>query len=140
VPWLALADPWAPAASLEALPCSPWLPGELPDGVLEALLWELWLLEGLPLLPGGGGGGVELGVDGVWGVVGVLALGQPPSNRQTAAIPASWVSNRAVLWFDVICPDQFFGPHRLSCHETGAKFRIAQHPHQAGRRVLDVFV
>lgn len=79
-----------------------WLLEELLDDelLLELLLLAVdeLLLGGLPLLLGGGagggvGGGVELGVEGVCGVVGLLALGQPLSSRQAQASPASLRSN-----------------------------------------------
>ena len=100
-PTSALPSPWPPggvgappADSLaDSDPAVSSLPGGWPAELLGELLDELSdelldeLLDGLPLLLGGGG--VELGVEGVWGVVGVLALGQPPSTRQTLAIAAS---------------------------------------------------
>lgn len=81
---------------LDALSAEVWLAeAELSAGWLGELeLLELLeeLLDGLPLLLGGGVGGVELGVEGVWGVVGVLALGQPASSRQVPAMTASCAS------------------------------------------------
>ena len=91
----------APPAD-EALPdsCSlleDWLEllllgGELLDELLLELSLEL--LDGLEGLGGllEGEGGLELGVEGgegVCGVVGLLALGQPTNNRQAQASPAS---------------------------------------------------
>ena len=104
-PALADSAPDSPPALaggvLDALSAEVWLaeaelsagwPGELE--LLEELLEELLdeLLDGLLLLLGGGVGGVELGVEGVWGVVGVLALGQPASSRQVPAMTASCAS------------------------------------------------
>tara|TARA_R110001592_G_scaffold363398_2_gene688045 strand:- start:113033 stop:113347 length:315 start_codon:yes stop_codon:yes gene_type:complete len=79
-----LAEPSLPEGELAGLPS--WL--SLP----EALSWLDELLEGLL----GGVGGVEEGVGGVGGcgTVGVLALGQPASNRQTPEIPARCSSKR----------------------------------------------
>ena len=104
-PTSALPSPWpaggvaASPALADSEPAEPSLPGGWPAELLGELLDELLaelseelleeLLDGLPLLLGGG---VELGVEGVWGVVGVLALGQPPSTRQALAIAASLIT------------------------------------------------
>jgi hypothetical protein len=103
----------------------PWLglPEELLDELLdelEELLDEL-LEEGLPLELGGGVGGVELGVLGGCGVVGLLALGQPASNRQTLQMPVSCANSMLFLGVDFICPDQFVRPHWLSRLEAGTE-------------------
>jgi len=98
--WPGLPDcsPELPDCSPELLDCSPELLEE--ELELELLEEELELLD--ELLLGGlllGGlllvdGGVELGVDGGWGVVGLLALGQPLNNRQAQPTAASF-SNAA---------------------------------------------
>ena len=79
-----------PEGKLEGLPS--WL--SLPEALSEDWLDEL--LEGVPDELLGGVGGVEEGVGGVCGcgTVGVLALGQPASNRQTPEIPARCSSKR----------------------------------------------
>ncbi len=63
---------------------------------LSELLELLGLLDeellGDPELDGGApddDGGVELGVDGGWGVVGLLALGHPLSSRQAVINPST---------------------------------------------------
>ena len=102
-PWLepsAPAWPWLPDCSPELLDCSPELLDCSPELLEEELELELLeeelelldelLLGGLLLVDGG----VELGVDGGWGVVGLLALGQPLNNRQAQPTPASF-SNAA---------------------------------------------
>ena len=110
--------PWVgPPAVDELLPLWPWLPGGLPgllcgellpelldeDELLEELLEELLdeellldgLLDGEELLGGLEGGllegdeGLELGVDGGCGVVGLLALGHPARSAQAHATAAS---------------------------------------------------
>ena len=131
-----LAEPSAPGGELEGLPSWLSLVEALSDDWLEELLDEL--LEGLL----GGVGGVEDGVGGVggWGVVGVLALGQPTSSRQTRQIPANCSSKRLFRWFDVICPNQFVSHHRFSCLKPGSKFRAAQQPHQANGRGVHILV
>ena len=103
-----------PEGELAALPSWLSLPEALSEDWLEELLEEL--LEGLPDELLGGVGGVEEGVGGVGGcgTVGVLALGQPTSNRQTLDIPASCISTRLFICFDVICPNQFVSLHRLA--------------------------
>ena len=153
---------WAESAPLlaEAWPCSPpslpaallsWplslaelleeLLAELLEELCEALSAELLEDElGLPLLLGGGVGGVEEGVDGVWGVVGVLALGQPESNRQAQATAARRASTGPGLLFDIICPDQFFRRYRLLALEAGTEPDVAQIAQQAQRHVVQVGV
>ena len=94
----------------------------------------------LPLLLGGGVGGVEEGVEGVWGVVGVLALGQPESNRQAQATAARRASTGPGLLFDIICPDQFFRRYRLLALEAGTEPDVAQIAQQAQRHVVQLGV
>ena len=96
--WPGLPDcsPELPDCSPELLDCSPELLDCSPELLeeeleLELLEEELELLDELLLLVDGG---VELGVDGGWGVVGLLALGQPLNNRQAQPTPASF-SNAA---------------------------------------------
>jgi hypothetical protein len=101
-PWLepsAPAWPWLPDCSPELLEGEPGLPEEELELLEEELELELLeeelelldelLLEGLLLLVDGG---VELGVEGGWGVVGLLALGQPLNNRQAQPTPAIFSS------------------------------------------------
>jgi len=120
--------------------CS-WL--ELPLDWLELLDEELLdeeLLEEDSLGGGGGVDGVVLGVDGVCGAVGVLALGQPPSNRQAQAIPASFGSVAKISLRDVISPDKFFCLHWLPRFIARAEYGFAQFAHQAVGLVVSVSV
>lgn len=79
----------ASGGELAGLPSWLSLPEALSEDWLDELLEEL--LDGLPVELLGGVGGVEEGVGGVGGcgTVGVLALGQPTSNRQILEMPAS---------------------------------------------------
>lgn len=88
---------------------SPWLLGSAPelslwegllgeDGLCDELLsGELWLEEGgggaLEGVEGEEGGGVLGGGVGGCGVVGLLALGQPLSNKQATSKPANFGSD-----------------------------------------------
>lgn len=137
------AEPCSPAG--EELPDCPSLPeGGLPDELLleedellldELLLEELLLLDeelledGLPEEEGG----VELGVDGgvgVWGVVGLLALGQPLSNTQAPAMAASFARLLCCALLNAIRSDHFFRIHWLAGFQARAEFRPAQFAHQ----------
>ena len=84
-------------------------------------------------------GGEALGVAGGWGMVGLLALGQPLSNRQAEAATAA-PSNRVNSLVYVIGPDQFICPRRLARDETGPEMRIAQVPHQPNCRTIGLRV
>ena len=155
------SPPALPGSAVELLPGSapdwplladelPWLPEELLEGALELLDGELLeeleglldelLLGGLPLLLGG----VEalgLGGEGVCGVVGLLALGQPLSNRQAqASVPNLEISPPYAL-FNVKCPDKFVCPCWLATLKTGPKLCLPQLTHQSvGLAVADVVV
>ncbi len=85
-------------------------------------------------------GGEALGVAGGWGMVGLLALGQPLSNRQAEAATAAAPSNRVNSLVYVIGPDQFICPRRLARDETGPEMRIAQVPHQPNCRTIGLRV
>ena len=78
LPLLAVSPAWPDSAGF-------WLPDSLELLLEELLLGELLLEELLLLLEGGeeeGMEGIELGTDGGWGTVGLLALGQPLNNMQ----------------------------------------------------------
>jgi hypothetical protein len=90
---------------------------ELPD--------ELELLDELAL-DGLAGGGALLGIDGVWGWVGLLELGQPASNRHRAA-PPDILAYRAIdLLFNSIGPYDLLRRYRLSRFETWPERGFAQ--------------
>lgn len=136
----------------EDSPLSPWLPEELLEGELllelddELLLELLELLEELLddelLLEEDDDGELVLGVEGVWGVVGLLALGHPASNRQAQASPASLMAGRRSGLFNVVRSDNFLRPDRLTRLEAGPESGFAQFPYQpvglALRRVVFV--
>jgi hypothetical protein len=126
--WLPLLEDWLPALD-DWLPALPWLPWELLDGLLleelldgllleELLLDELLLellLEELLLE-----GALVLGVEGVWGVVGLLALGQPVRSRQAqttsgAALSGAALSGAAASFENCAVLFDLIGPYNLLC-------------------------
>ena len=137
LPWLPLLEDWLPA--LPWLPAPPW--EELLDGLLlEELLYDMLLEELLLaelllellldelLLEGA----LVLGVEGVWGVVGLLALGQPVRSRQAqtaiSGAALSGASNSLVscaVLFDLIGPDNLLRVHWFPLLEARAEEGLA---------------
>ena len=133
-PWEELLAWPSPVLPEEGLPVDELLEDD------ELLLGEELLLE---LLEEGllGDGALVLGVDGVWGVVGLLALGQPLSNRQAQADSASAAYHGVPVLVDFIGPDNFLRSHRLPLVETRPEACFAQLPHNAvGPCLVDVLV
>mgnify|MGYP001827863580 CR=1 FL=1 len=98
------------------------------------LLGELELLEELELLGElelGGLGGAVLGVEGVWGWVGLLELGQPASNRHRAIPPDILAYGAIDLLSNSIGPYDLLRRYRFPLVETGSERGLAQHPHEA---------
>ena len=101
--------------------------------LLEELLEELEeLLDELEELLDDG---AELGVEGGWGTVGLLALGHPLSATTAAPTSASLVSMPMrplpLPACCVICPTQFIGIHRFTGLESWPEAGLAQLPHKA---------
>ena len=132
LPWLPLLEDWLPA--LPWLPAPPWeelLDGLLLEELLDELLLEELLLDELLLellldellLEGA----LVLGVEGVWGVVGLLALGQPVRSRQ-AQTAISGAANSLVscaVLFDLIGPDNLLRVHWFPLLEARAEEGLA---------------
>lgn len=151
--WLALSvfSSGGPTCSLPplsaALVCSPLdcepgseaLAGEAGDGwlgllvlVLPGVLLEL--LEGGGVLPGGG-------VGGVWGWVGLLAVGQPDRIRQRPSVPAMLHQRPSEALLNIERFNKFFRLYGLSRLETRPEGGPAQLPHQArGLSVLRLII
>ncbi len=86
-------------------------------------------------------GGEALGVAGGWGMVGLLALGQPLSNRQAQPDSASETYHGVPVLVDFIGPDNFLRNNRLASVETRPEPCFAQLPHDAvGPCLVDVLV
>ena len=81
-------------------------------------------------------GGVELGIEGGCGVVGLLALGQPVSSRQSVAVAAKKASlsppvaiSTVGLLGKIIGMDDFLGVHGLEVLKSWSKAGRAQFTH-----------
>jgi hypothetical protein len=155
---------WAPALSSAEADCSPLAPPVCSSGgPVASLVWPGgdWLLDSLPLagelaegwlgllvleLPGEllellVGGGVLLGVGGVCGCVGLLALGQPDRSRQRQVKPPMLLRRCNAALLKVKCFDNLFCLYWLSRLETWPEGGLAQLPHQArGLSVLLLIV
>ena len=118
-PWLPPPEDWLPWLLLE----DELLDEELLDDelLLELLEDELLLEEGA----------LVLGVDGVWGVVGLLAMGQPLRSRQAQAGSASLAIQGVPVLFNFISPDNFLGLHRLTGFQARPEPGFAQLAHHA---------
>ena len=110
------------------------------EPLLEPLGDELLddeLLDGLDVEGGApeGLGGMELGVVGGCGVVGLLALGQPLNSRQATVIVASVARGwrRVLLWGisvgNVIGIGHLLSAYRIHFFESWAKLRCTQFAH-----------
>ena len=116
------------------------------DDSLALLLAEELLLDELldELLLGGGGlllgGGGVLGVAGGCGRGGLLALGQPLSNRQVQTTPPSLRSRCWIVLFNVKCLDKFFRLCGLPCLKTWSELGFTQLAHQAVGLAVDGFI
>ena len=103
-------------------------------------------LLGAPELDGGApddDGGVELGADGGWGVVGLLALGQPVSSQQAQAIPVHVTAGRMnalycgiLLGADFIRMGHFLGHDRVHRFKPRTKWGRTQFAHEFDARTL----
>ena len=111
------------------------LPGLLGE-LLEELFEDELLLDedgdedgGMPEGVAGGDVGDELGVAGGWGVVGLLALGQPLSIMHVAASPSSFASERRFICLRLMCNGiGFYNILRNDCFpvsKTRSKFGLA---------------
>ena len=127
-----LPEDWPPAVELlEDELLLELLEEELDDDELLLELLEDELLEDELLL----------GVDGVCGVVGLLALGQPLRTRQAQAGRARRASQNLPVLFHIIGPDYSLRLHRFPRFEAGSEPCLAQLPHNAvGPGPVDVLV
>ena len=131
-PWLLLED-WLLDEEL--------LLEELLDELLEDELLELLEDELLEEELLGEEGALVLGVEGVCGVVGLLALGQPLRSRQAHAGNANRANHLACVLVNFIGPDDFLRIHRLPVLETRPEPGFAQLAHNAvGVGAVDLFV
>ena len=149
-PWELLGSPPEPDCPLpggggepgDDEPGSPGEPDEDEGGLLDAVESEDGLdcdEEGDEGELGDGGcelgdealGGVALGILGGCGMVGLLALGQPASNRQAQDRPANALRCADLLAIDNIGSYHLGRIDRFAVHESGPERRFAQLAHEA---------